>query len=224
MLAKASPNQMGFWSVRPFSFVLLAICAGSIYGFDQFISYVWGEQTAAPLLAVVFFSLLVLRREPFLILCAIPLFTAESYFLIYDVSKFPLVRAITVAVAGTIAFFACHQSRRAHLRSVALESLLYAMPFPWLLTDPDGQVVKYGRIPDLVAPKELLEGKSCSIFSVFSCREGRSAFAGKFLDVLQGEAAPAILQCHSSTNVPLKLTLIPFIFESRNAVLVIPQH
>lgn len=210
--------------MRPFSLFLLAIYAGSIYGLDQFISYIWGEQTVAPLLAVVSFSLLVLRREPFLVLCAIPLFTLESYFLIYDVSKFPLVRAFTVMAAGAIAFFASQQSQRAHLRSVALESLLYAMPVPWLLTDPDGQVIKFGQIPDSVAPKELLEGRACSIFSIFSFGAGRNAFVGKFLDVLEGGAAPVVLQCRSLSNDPVKLTLIPFVFESRNAVLAIPQH
>ena len=183
-----------------------------------------GRHTVAPLLAVVFLTLLVFSREPFLILCAIPLFTLESYFLIADVSKFPLVRAVTVAVAGAIAFFVCLLSQRAHLRSMALESLLYAMPVPWLLTDPDGQLIKVGQIPESVAPKELLEGKACSIFSIFSFSEGRNAFVGKFLDVLQENPSPVVLQCRSSSNVPVKLTLIPFVFESRNAVLAIPQH
>jgi len=224
MSARAYTNQSVFWNVWPFSLLLLAIYAGSIYGLDRFIFFIWGEQTAAPLLAVVFFSLLVLRREPFLVLFATPFFAFESYFLICDASKFPLVRAFTVTVAGAIAFLACQQSQRAHLRSVALESLLYAIPVPWLLTDPDGQVVKVGQIPESVAPKELLAGKACSIFSIFSFSEGRNAFVEKFLDVLQENPSPVVLQCRSSSNVPVKLTLIPFVFESRVAVLAIPQH
>ena len=80
--------------------------AGLIYGLDRAVAYFFSEQTLAPVLAILGLAGLVFLGSPRLILLAIPLFAAESYWIIRDSSMDPHIRTISVVLGGLLAYWA----------------------------------------------------------------------------------------------------------------------
>ena len=78
---------MSHWFLR---IVVIAAMVALIYGIDRGVAHFFSEQTLAPVLAILCFGGLIFVGSPRLILVAIPLFAAESYWIIRDTSILPL--------------------------------------------------------------------------------------------------------------------------------------
>ena len=79
---------------------------------------------------------------PFKILAWLPLFAAESYWLIVGSSRFPLTQTVTVVLAGLRAAWAARQRLKAEDQNNEIERILSSLPIPWALIDTKGVILE----------------------------------------------------------------------------------
>jgi len=173
---------------RTGAFILVAMTA-FIYGMDTGVAVLFGEQTLAPVLSILCFGGLIFLRSSRLILFAIPVFAAESFWIIQDVSKYPFIRTFTVVVGGLIAFFACVQRRSLEARLAELDLILAKLQAPWILCDRSGNIRRMSTPAAELAQanfKEDLEGTS--FFAKFTAGPSKGELIQKFLQTADSRA------------------------------------
>jgi len=145
-------------------------------------SYIFGPQTLTPLLSILSLSILAFYCTPRLLLLSTPLFMLLSYLLIQNHSPYPLVRTFTVLLGGILAFWVSSSRERLQRQQSEIETIVDLMPFPWLLADSSGNII---RISSSLQKKlgtfhsSLL---NTSFFALFSTAQNRGEFIRLFLD------------------------------------------
>ena len=101
-----------------------------------------GDQTLSPLLSVICVGLLGFLFSWRLVLFAVPLFEALSFFLIRDASRYPLVRSSTVIAGGLLATWASWHKERLNRQMREFDVVIRNLPLPWILSDPNGNILQ----------------------------------------------------------------------------------
>ena len=167
---------------RSFSRILPLVLLVSVWGTEIVVTWFFGDQTLAPLLSILSLTILAFFCSPRLILFVTPLFVAESYFLIFHNSDYPLVRSCTVILGGVLAAIVSSARLKLGLQHDNISSILQLLPVPWLQTDCTGNILSIGStLLDILHLKEsqLVE---TSFFSLFSTSDNRGEFIRLFLD------------------------------------------
>jgi len=128
---------------------------------------------------------------PFKILAWLPLFAAESYWLIVGSSRFPLTQTVTVVLAGLRAAWAARQRLKAEDQNNEIERILSSLPIPWALIDTKGVILKtngpgaglLGSSPEDIA--------GLSIFDVGADEETRKLRIQDFVKIVEPSAQSA---------------------------------
>jgi len=142
--------------------------AGLIYGLDRALACFYSEQTLAPVLAILCLAGLVFHGSPRLILLAIPLFAAESYWIIRDSSMDPHIRTISVVLGGLLAFWASLQKKSLEDRLSELDLILSKLQAPWILGDRSVNIRRMGTPATELAQTNFKNLEGTSFFSKFS--------------------------------------------------------
>ncbi len=162
-------------------FLILVALAASIYGVDRAVAYFYSEQTLAPVLAILSFGGLIFLGSPRLILVAIPLFAAESYWIIRDTSMYPHIRTVSVILGGLIAYWACFQRRSLEARLSELDLILAKLNAPWVLCDRSGNIRRMSTPAAELAPTNFKDLEGTSFFAKFTAGPSKGELIQKFL-------------------------------------------
>lgn len=152
--------------MRPRNFLLPLSLMVLVYGIDTVVSAYLGDQTLAPALSVLSLFVMAMVIPARWVLFWSPWFAFESYWLINDVSQFPLTRTFTVLLAGTLATWAARQREKLDDQYREIEQMLLKLPTPWILIDGQGSILKSNELGAswLGSSREEIAGNS--IFSV----------------------------------------------------------
>jgi len=145
-------------------------------------TYIFGPQTLTPLLSILSLSILAFYCTPRLLLLSTPLFMLFSYLLIQNHSPYPLVRTFTVLLGGILAFWVSSSRERLQRQQSEIETIVDLMPFPWLLADSSGNIIRISSsLQKKLGPfhSSLL---NTSFFALFSTAQNRGEFIRLFLD------------------------------------------
>ena len=123
-------------------FVLPPLLLVLVYFLDVAISKIIGDQTFAPAFCVLSLFGMAMVLSGRWILLWIPAFAGMAYWLIYDVSAFPLTRTTTVILAGLMAAWASRQREKVDEQLGEIESILSYLPTPWALLNEEGAILK----------------------------------------------------------------------------------
>ena len=169
-------------------FLILVALAASIYGVDRAVAYFYGEQTLAPVLSILYFGGLIFVGSPRLILVAIPLFAAESYWIIRDTSMYPHIRTVSVVLGGLIAYWACIQRRSLEARLAELDLILAKLHAPWILCDRSGNIRRISTPAAELAQANLKDLEGTSFFAKFTAGPSKGELIQKFLQTADSRA------------------------------------
>lgn len=162
-------------------------CLFLIFSIDRGSGLIWGDQTLAPLLAVLSLFGLAMVIGPFQILAWIPLFAAESYWLIVDSSQFPLTRTLTVVLAGLLAAWAARYRLRAEDQNSEIEKILSSLPIPWALIDPKGVILKTNGLGAALLGSNPESIAGLSVFDVGADEETRKLRIQDFVKIVNSD-------------------------------------
>jgi hypothetical protein len=166
----------------------LAALAASIYGVDRAVAYIYSEQTLAPVLAILCFGGLIFLGSPRLILVAIPLFAAESYWIIRDTSMYPHIRTVSVILGGLIAYWACVQRRSLEARLAELDLILAKLHAPWILCDRSGNIRRMSTPAAEIVQANFKDLEGTSFFAKFTAGASKGELIQKFLQTADSRA------------------------------------
>ena len=166
---------------------LLGLMA-AIYGIDRAVTYFYSEQTLAPVLAILCLAGLVFLGSPRLILLAIPLFAAESYWIIKDSSMYPHIRTISVVLGGLLAYWASLQRKSLEARLSELDLILAKLQAPWILCDRSGNIRRMSTPAAELAQANFKDLEGTSFFTKFSAGASRGELIQKFLKTADSRA------------------------------------
>ena len=152
-----------------------------ILGVDRAVAHFYGEQTLAPVLAILCLAGLVFTGSPRLILVAIPLFAAESYWIIRDTSMYPHIRTFSVILGGLIAYWACVQRRSLEARLAELDLILAKLHAPWILCDRSGNIRRMSTPAAEIAQANFKDLEGTSFFAKFTAGPSKGELIQKFL-------------------------------------------
>jgi hypothetical protein len=169
-------------------FLILVALAASIYGVDRAVAYFYSEQTLAPVLAILCFGGLIFVGSPRLILVAIPLFAAESYWIIRDTSMYPHIRTVSVILGGLIAYWACVQRRSLEARLAELDLILAKLHAPWILCDRSGNIRRMSTPAAELAEANFKDLEGTSFFAKFTAGPSKGELIQKFLQTADSRA------------------------------------
>ena len=155
--------------------------AASLYAVDRSVAYFYSEQTLAPVLAILCFGGLIFLGSPRLILVAIPLFAAESYWIIRDTSMYPHIRTVSVVLGGLIAYWACVQRRSLEARLAELDLILAKLHAPWILCDRSGNIRRMSTPAAELAQANFKDLEGTSFFAKFTAGPSKGELIQKFL-------------------------------------------
>ena len=162
--------------------------AASIYGIDRAVAYFYSEQTLAPVLAILCFGGLIFVGSPRLILAAIPLFAAESYWIIRDASMYPHIRTVSVILGGLIAYWASVQRRSLEARLAELDLILAKLHAPWILCDRSGNIRRMSTPAAELAQANFKALEGTSFFAKFTAGPSKGELIQKFLQTADSRA------------------------------------
>ncbi len=169
-------------------FLILVALAASIYGVDRVVAYFYSEQTLAPVLAILSFGGLIFVGSPRLILVAIPLFAAESYWIIRDTSMYPHIRTASVILGGLIAYWACVQRKSLEARLSELDLILSKLHAPWILCDRSGNIRRMSTPAAELAHANFKDLEGTSFFAKFTAGPSKGELIQKFLQTADSRA------------------------------------
>ena len=161
--------------------LILAALAASVYSVDRGVAHFFSEQTLAPVLAILCFGGLIFVGSPRLILVAIPLFAAESYWIIRDTSMYPHIRTFSVILGGLIAYWACFQRRSLEARLAELDLILAKLHAPWILCDRSGNIRRLSTPAAEIAQANFKDLEGTSFFAKFTAGPSKGELIQKFL-------------------------------------------
>jgi len=168
--------------------LILLGMVGLIYGLDRAVAYFYSEQTLAPVLAILCLAGLIFTGSPRLILFAIPLFAAESYWIIRDSSMYPHIRTISVVLGGLLAFWASLQKKSLEDRLAELDLILEKLQAPWILCDRSGNIRRMSTPAVELAQANFKDLEGTSFFSKFSADASKGELVQKFLKTADSRA------------------------------------
>jgi hypothetical protein len=169
---------------------------GLVVGVESGATYFFGHQTLAPLLSILSLSILAFYCSSRLLILSAPLFMLLSYLLIQAHSPYPLVRTFTVLLGGLLAVWVGSSREKLQRQQDEIETILNYMPFPWLLADSSGNILRLSSaLQKFLGPRSNLI--NTSFFSLFSAAQNRGEFIRLFLDTAD----------NSVTHPGLNLTL-----------------
>ena len=188
-------------SYRSFSRLMPLFFLVSVWGIENVVTWFFGNQTLAPLLSILSLTILAFFCSPRLILFVTPLFVAESYFLIFHNSDYPLVRSGTVILGGVLAAIVSSARLKLGRQHDNISSILRLLPTPWIQSDGTGNILSIG--PAMLDLLHLQESQliGTPFFSLFSTSDNRGEFIRLFLDAADNST--------SHQNLPLSLTRPP---------------
>jgi hypothetical protein len=157
-------------------------------GVDWAVAHFYGEQTLAPVLAILCFGGLIFVGSPRLILVAIPLFAAESYWIIRDTSMYPHIRTVSVILGGLIAYWACVQRRSLEARLSELDLILAKLHAPWILCDRSGNIHRMSTPAAEIAQANFKDLEGASFFAKFTAGPSKGELIQKFLQTADSRA------------------------------------
>jgi hypothetical protein len=166
---------------------LLGLMA-AIYGVDRAVAYFYSEQTLAPVLAILCLASLIFAGSPRLILFAIPLFAAESYWIIRGSSMYPHIRTISVVLGGLLAFWASLQRKSLEDRLAELDLILEKLQAPWILCDRSGNIRRMSAPALDLAQSDIKDLEGTSFFTKFSAGASKGELIQKFLKTADSRA------------------------------------
>jgi len=186
---------------RSFSYFLPLVFLAFVWGIEFIVTWLFSDQTLAPLLSVLSLTILAFFYSPRLILFVTPFFVTESYFLIFDNSDYPLVRSATVILGGALASIVSSARLKLNQQNDNISSILRLLPLPWLEADCTGNILSISpaMLDILHAPESKLFGTS--FFSLFSTPDNRGEFIRLFLNAADNST--------SRQNLHLNLTRPP---------------
>jgi len=152
--------------------LILLGMVGLIYGLDRAVAYFYSEQTLAPALAILGLTGLVFFGSPRLILLALPLFAAESYWIIKDSSMDPHIRTISVVLGGLLAYWASLEKKSLQARLSELGLILAKLQAPWILCDRSGNIRRMSTPAAELAQANFKDLEGSSFFSKFAASKG----------------------------------------------------
>lgn len=176
---------MPHWFLRV---VVIVAMAASIYGVDRAVTRFYSEQTLAPVLAILCFGGLIFMGAPRLILVAIPLFAAESYWIIRDTSMYPHIRTVSVILGGLIAYWACGQRRSLEASLAELDLILAKLQAPWILCDRSGNIRRMSAPAAELAKGNVKDLEGTSFFAKFTAGPSKGELIQKFLQTADSRA------------------------------------
>jgi len=210
---------------RSFSRFLPLFFFAFVWGIEVVVTWLFGDQTLAPLLSILSLTILAFFCSPKLILFVTPLFVIESYFLISDNSDYPLVRSFTVILGGVLAAIVSLARLKLGRQHENISSILRLLPVPWIQADGAGNILSIGNtMLDLLhAPASKLLGTS--FFSLFSTSDNRGEFIRLFLDTADNSASRQNLHLNLTRPPQLHFTasLTPLPTAAGSSVLIIFQ-
>ena len=189
------------WSYRSFSRLVPLLFLVSVWGIDVVVTWFFGNQTLAPLLSILSLTILAFFCSPRLILFVTPLFVAESYFLIFHNSDYPLVRSGTVILGGALATIVSSVRLKLNRQHENISSILGLLPIPWIQSDGTGNILSIGPAMLDILHLQELQLIGTSFFSLFSTSDNRGKFIRLFLDAADNST--------SHQDLPLSLTRPP---------------
>ena len=201
-------------------FVWLAVSLLLVAGLEQGCTFLFGDLTLAPPLSIIALGVLAAFFSWRKVLFAIPFFASISYVLILDTARFPLVRAVSVLLAGILASWAAYQRVKIVLHAREIEAILKNLGLPWILSDESGNVSQIS--PQALALLSLKESSvlGLSYFSIFSPTEGKGELIRRYLDLFQTQAVPIHVSLASKTSEQMfRATLAPLEFPGAKRVL-----
>ena len=169
--------------------LILLGMAGLIYGLDRAVAYFYSEQTLAPVLAILCLASLIFIGSPRLILFAIPLFAAESYWIIKDSSMYPHIRTISVVLGGLLAFWASLQKKSLEDRLSELDLILEKLQAPWILCDRSGNIRRMSAPALDLTQSDFKDLEGTSFFTKFSAGASKGELIQKFLKTADSRTA-----------------------------------
>ena len=176
---------MSHWFLR---IVVIAAMVALIYGIDRGVAHFFSEQTLAPVLAILCFGGLIFVGSPRLILVAIPLFAAESYWIIRDTSIYPHIRTVSVILGGLISYWACVQRKSLEARLSELDLILSKLHAPWILCDRSGNIRRMSTPAAELAQANFKDLEGTSFFAKFTAGPSKGELIQKFLQTADSRA------------------------------------
>ncbi len=161
----------------------------AIFGADRAVAHWLGEQTLAPVLAMLCFACLVFVGSPSLVLVAIPLFATECFFLIKGHSQYPHVRTSSLVVGGLVAYWACRQRRDLMERTQELDLILSKLRTPWVLCDRSGNIRRLSDSAAEMVKTHFRDLQGTSFFAKFSAGPKKGELIQKFLQTADHRTA-----------------------------------
>ena len=159
-----------------------------IFGVDRAVAFFYSEQTLAPVLAILCFGSLIFLGSPGLILIAIPLFAAASYWMIRDSSMYPHIRTVSVVLGGLIAYWACLQRRSLEARLTELDLILTKLNAPWILCDRSGNIRRMSTPAAELAQANFKDLEGTSFFAKFTAGPSKGELIQNFLQTADSRA------------------------------------
>jgi PAS domain-containing protein len=189
---------------KPFSFLkfilALVLGLGMVAGLDRGVAILFGEQTLAPLIALLVLAVFSFFLTPAQILLAIPLFAFESFVLIHEASAYPLVRTATVVLGGALAWTVRTERLKISMQLEEVDTLLSQLPAPWLMVDSSSNILQVSRVAVAILGMPLQELQASTFSYLFSPAERKGDFIQTFLKVVdhhQGVSGLELICRHS---------------------------
>ena len=190
--------------------LVLMLMIISVYSIDAFVARWYGEQTLAPVLAMLCFGILILLRSPGLILFSIPLLASESFWIIQDVSKYPFIRTVSVTLGGVFAFWICRQRKLVEGHLAELDLILKKLQAPWVLCDRSGNIRRLSLAAAELSGAKPAELEGISFFTRFSAGLSKGELIQKFLQAADFRA-PVEKLILSTPDNPERLLTTSFV-------------
>jgi PAS domain-containing protein len=203
-----------------FVFLCGFLLAG-VWAIESFVTRTFGDQTLAPLLSIISFVVIATSFNHRYVLFAVLPFCLLSYFLIRDSSQFPMIRTLTLSLAGVIAAWASWQKARLGRQVREFEAVIMNLPSPWILSDPNGNVIRTSSLfASLVGktPEELL---GVPHFSLLAPAENESSEAGAV--AFLGKSQKLQIHPFLAPDSPrfFKATYVPVVIQNDHCLLTI---
>lgn len=181
---------MNLFKQPPFFISLVGILTG-VVAIEQVTTFTVGDLTLAPLLSIIGLGLMAVFFNWKQVLFTTPLFVITSYYLILGSAHFPIIRALSVLLAGILAAWAARQRDRIENHSREINQVLEALSVPWILSDSIGNITRVSQEAALLIslPADTIIGTS--FFSFFTPTKGKGEFIRMYLDAFETPALPA---------------------------------
>lgn len=171
-------------------FLVLAISLSAVWLIDQGVTWLAEDFTLSPPFSIMALGLLAFFFSWRQVLLAGPCFAILSYFLVLETARFPVVRSVSVGIAGALAAWAAAQRGRILNHSMEVETILRTLPVPWILSDESGNITRISDKALHLVSSPAANVVGASYFSFLSPAEGKGEFIRRYLDAFNSASLP----------------------------------